>query len=365
MLRLRHHLAAAALLVASTALVAPDEADAQRASAGASSAARPERLFYYVDREESYNSLLRHVDRIDVLAPQVYTADSLGVIFGSLDPRVLDLAKRHGLRVMPLFVNEGFRQPGLHRLLGDSAARARAIESLVQLCRENGYWGMQFDVENLNVADGERFTAWYRDAAAALHRAGYHVSIAIVHRTSDLAGPTGYHRFLLDSWRGGFDLKRIAAASDFVSVMSYDQHTGRTPPGPIAGLPWTREVADYFLRSVPPEKLSLGIPLYGDYWSARPDPSPDRVRTTASSVSWSWGSGLAERNGATMRWDEVQQVPYASFEVGGTFEWVFLENARSFAAKLALMREKKLRGFSAWVLGPEDAGIWSVMGKQR
>jgi spore germination protein YaaH len=81
-------------------------------------------------------------------------------------------------------------------------------------------------------------------------------------------------------------------------------------------------------------------------------------------VSWFWGSSLAERNGATVKWDDVQQVPYAQLDVGGTFEWLFLENARSFGAKLTLMREKKLRGFSAWVLGPEDPGIWSVLGKR-
>jgi spore germination protein YaaH len=51
-------------------------------------------------------------------------------------------------------------------------------------------------------------------------------------------------------------------------------------------------------------------------------------------------------------------------EVGGTFEWLFLENARSFGAKVALMKEKKLRGFSAWVLGPEDPAIWGVLGKR-
>jgi hypothetical protein len=29
------------------------------------------------------------------------------------------------------------------------------------------------------------------------------------------------------------------------------------------------------------------------------------------------------------------------------------------------MREKKLRGFSAWVLGPEDPAIWGTMGRRR
>jgi spore germination protein YaaH len=54
-------------------------------------------------------------------------------------------------------------------------------------------------------------------------------------------------------------------------------------------------------------------------------------------------------------------VPYASYPVGGVNDWVFLEDERSFRAKLALAREKKLRGFSVWVLGPEDERIWDVL----
>ncbi|HEX5077248.1 MAG TPA: glycosyl hydrolase family 18 protein [Gemmatimonadaceae bacterium] len=327
------------------------------ARAGAQS---PERLFYYVDREDSYRSFVAHLDQITVVGPQVYTVDSLGLVFGSLDSRVLKLAKAHGVKVMPLVVNEGFNQPGLRRLLADTAARSRAIASLVELCRRHGYWGIQFDIENINIQDRDRFTSWFTDAARTLHAAGFTASAAIVHETDDLPGPTGYHRFLADSWRT-FDLAALAKAADFLSVMSYDQHTRRTPPGPVAGMPWVRSVVEYFLRSVPAEKLSMGIPLYGDYWSARSDPTPERARTSANSVSWFWGSGLAERNGATVKWDDVQQVPYASFEVGGTFEWLYLENARSFSAKLALMREKKLRGFSAWVLGPEDPEIWNAL----
>ncbi len=337
-------------------LAAPRDLLAQRPSRSA------ERLFYYVDREAAYESLVRHIDRIDVLGPQVYTLDSLGIIFGSLDPRVLKLAKARGVKVMPLFVNEGFQQPGLRRFLADSVARARSVETLVALCRENGYWGIQFDVENINVQDRERFSAWYEDAARALHAGGYTISIAVVHRTTDTPGPLGYHRFLYDSWRAGFDLPRIAKASDFVSVMSYDQHTGRTPPGPIAGLPWVRQIADYFLQHMPPEKLSLGIPLYGKHWYARYDGStPARVASTADYVNWTWGTSLAERWGAPIRWDDEQKVPYASYELGGTFAWLYLEDVRSFRAKLAVVREKKLRGFSAWSLGTEDPRIWEEL----
>lgn len=334
----------------------------------ASLSAQPagERLFYYVDREDSYSSLVRHIGEITVLAPQVYVVDSLGIMWGSLDRRVAALAKAHNVKVMPLFTNEGFQQPGLRRLLGDSSARARSVRSMVELCKTHGYWGIQFDVENINIADRDRFTQWYTEAATALHEAGFKISAAVVHRTSDDAGPTAYHRFLQDSWRGAYDLEALGRIGDFISLMTYSEHTRRTTPGPVAGIPWMREAVDYFLKYVPAAKLSLGIPTYGGRWYTRYEPSTaDRASSTSESVSWKWGTGFAERHGAAIQWDPVQMVPFASYSVGGIYEWLFLEDVRAFRAKLSLAKEKKLRGFSVWVLGPEDERIWEVLEKER
>ena len=325
-------------------------------------AQRLERLFYYVDSEQSYNSLVRNVDRITVLGPQVYTVDSLGIVWGGLDRRVLELARRHGVKVMPLLVNEGFHGPSLRRLLGDIAATRRATRAMVDECRRHGYWGWQFDIENINVQDKALFTAWYQDAARALHAADCRISIAVVHRPEEFAGPLGYHRFLYESWREAYDLAALARAGDFISLMSYAQHTRRTPPGPQAGIPWMREVVDHFLKFMPPEKLSLGIPLWGEHWFTRYDGSiPERARSWSQTVTWTWGSGLAERHGATLQWDSVQAVTWGRYANGGTFEWLFLEDVRSFRAKLALAEQRRLRGFSAWVLGPEDVRIWEAL----
>jgi hypothetical protein len=104
-------------------------------ASGTSLAAQsPERLFYYVDNENSYDSFVKHVDQIDVLGPQVYTVDSLGTIWGGLDPRVKKLAAEHHVKVMPLVVNEGFNQPALRKLLADTAARGRATRTMAKLC---------------------------------------------------------------------------------------------------------------------------------------------------------------------------------------------------------------------------------------
>ena len=132
-------------------------------------------------------------------------------------------------------MNEGFNQPALRRLLGDTAAQRRSIEAMVAACRRNGYWGIQFDVENLNELDRDRFTKWYSDAAAALHAAAFAISIAVVHRTDEAAGPTAYHRFLQESWRGGYDLAadRTCRVTSYRSCRTINTRVGRHPdPSP-------------------------------------------------------------------------------------------------------------------------------------
>jgi spore germination protein YaaH len=317
-----------------------------------------ERLFYYVDAAASWESFRAHADRIDVVAPQSYVVDSLGIVFGRVDPALLALARARGVRVMPLLVNEGFQQPALRRLLGDTAAQARAVASMVALARRDGYWGWQFDVEGVPLADRDRFTAFYARAAAALRRAGFAISVAVVPRSSDDEVATGYGRFLHDSWRGAYDLAALARIGDFVSLMTYDQHTRRTAPGPVAGLPWVREQLAFALRSVPPERLSLGVPLYGRHWFTGEAPPPDRAAVRHQAVTWAWGRHLAERSGGVLAYDAAEGTTWGHFAVGGQWEWVFLEDVRAFGAKAALVGRHRLRGVSAWVLGQEDARIW-------
>ncbi|HET7321239.1 MAG TPA: glycosyl hydrolase family 18 protein, partial [Longimicrobiaceae bacterium] len=153
-------------------------------------------------------------------------------------------------------------------------------------------------------------------------------------------------------------------AADFISIMSYSQHTRRTPPGPQAGLPWVEAVARYFLRFVPAEKLSLGIPTGSQHWYTSQEDriTPEMARSYSEQISHARALALIERNGGTLQWDEEAGVPFAHYSRGGTWEWIFLEDARSFREKLGVMDRLGLRGFSVWVLGPEDPGVWKVLG---
>jgi spore germination protein YaaH len=327
----------------------------------------PERLFYYVDNENAYASFRDNVDRIDIVAPSAFSVDADGILWGEIDRRVLRLAREHGVRVMPYVNQPGFDQEMLTALLADDAARRRAIGFLLEACRQYDLYGIQFDFENISVRDRDAYTRFYQEAATALRAEGYRISMAVVHRPGELPGPSRYHAWLFRNWRAGYDLEAIGRIGDFVTVMTYSQHTRRTPPGPNASVAWDRDVIEYFLRYVPAEKLSLGIPTVSQHWYTSQEDriTPEMARSYSATVTYDRARALIERNDGELHWSETHQVAYAFFSRGGTFEWVFMEDARSFRSKLDLVREFGLRGFSVWVLGYEDREIWPLLPAAR
>lgn len=347
----RPHGAAVAILLA--VLLVPAAAGAQAM----------ERLFYYVDNERAFASFRDNIDRIDVVAPHAYSVDGDGIVWGELDRRMLRLAAEHGVRVMPYVNQPGFDQEMLTQLLANPEARQRAIGWLLEECRRNDLYGIQFDFENISIDDRDAYTQFYREAADALHAEGFRIAMAVVHRPDELPGPSRYHAWLFRNWRAGYDLEAIGRIGDFVSIMTYSQHTRRTPPGPNASVAWDRQVVEYFLRFIPAEKLSLGIPTVSQHWYTSQEDriTPEMARSYSATVTWERAMALIERNDADVQWSDEHQVPYAFFSRGGTFEWIFMENARSFRAKLGVIEQFDLRGFSVWVLGHEDPGIWEAI----
>ena len=71
--------------------------------------------------------------------------------------------------------------------------------------------------------------------------------------------------------------------------------------------------------------------------------------------------GILKSHKAKLQWNDEQKVSYAVFDNAGLFEYIFLEDAQSLKAKYEFLKQFKLRGFSAWVLGAEDPSIWNVL----
>jgi spore germination protein YaaH len=283
------------------------------------------------------------------------------MIRGHVDPRVIETARAKGVKLMPLVMNPGFDQASIHRVLNDPAAKAQALRSLTALCRDNRFDGIQFDFEDFHVRDKDAFTAFTGEAVDSVHHAGCFLSAAVVPRLGEDRGTNSYDQWIYDNWRGAFDYKALADTLDFISYMTYAQHTGGSPPGPVAGFPWMQACLQYVLSlGVPPSKISLGLASYSDWWfPAYDDTNGSRLR--GSDISYARGVQILDSAGVTPTWDDVQKSPVAMWESHGVFQHAWLEDARAFMAKLELARAHGLRGYSVWVLGTEDPGIWTAL----
>ena len=298
---------------------------------------------------------------IDVISPQVYAVDSLGNVRGGVPQRLLEEARETNTRLMPLIMNPGFNQEIIHALLDDVAAQQKTIDFMVEEGLEHGFWGWQFDYENIDYRYKDRFTAYFQQAAKALHANGMTASVAVV-PTNDQAEDGGFSRYMQNNWRGNFDMAALAEAGDFISLMTYAQHGGPTAPGPIAGLPWMRRMLDHALeQGVPPEKISIGLPFYSGYW--HPDWFNDgSVRVRGNEVHFNRADSLLSANNAERTWLPEHGVTYGFWAEHGVFHWVFLENERSMRAKLEFVADYPgLRGVSIWVLGAEDPKVWPLL----
>ena len=325
----------------------------------------PEAIWYIRNDSAQIADFAAHARQISVIAPQVYAMDSAGTIRGGVDPRIVSIARANGVKLMPLVMNPGFSVEVLHVIAAVPSVRTAAAHALAALCREQKFHGLQLDFENLYVGDRDAFTVLVRESTDSVHRAGCQLRAAVVPRTDDDRGPLPYHQWLYDYWRGPYDYKALADTLDFISYMTYAQHTGSSTPGPVAGYPWMVASLDYALAAgVPPSKLSLGLASYSDYWTSTYN-WRDGARPQARDIAYPDLMRIIARAGADVRWDKRQHAGVAMWEDHHVFEHAWIEDARAFRDKMALVRKHGLRGYSVWLLGAEDPRVWNDVQKVR
>lgn len=320
---------------------------------------KPEALWYMTASQGSIESFLAHADQISIVSPQVFAFDRNGGIHGSVNPRVVEKAREAHVQLVPLVMNPGFDQPIMHHILRTPEARRKAIANVAGLCHREHFAGIQFDIENVNVEDKDALTSFMRETADSLHAVHCTASAAVVPRASEDPGPTPWHKWIFDNWRGVYDYKPLSEKLDFLSYMTYAQHTGGTTPGPVAAYPWMEEDLKYVLSlGVPPEKISIGIPSYSDWWYPVYDEKKGE-RARGSDIAHARALSILEKHGVTAVWSDVEKDSWAMWDDAGVYEYLWLEDARAFRAKAEMVSKYHLRGYSVWVLGTEDPKIWN------
>jgi len=326
--------------------------------------AKPVALFYMTDNPDSIRSFLAHSAKIDLLVPTWYQVDENGLVSGGPNPTVMAVAQREKLPVMPIIAI--FSKARFHELAGNAAAQARMNEAMVRESKLHGYTGFQLDFENVSYLDRDALTALVKETAEVLHQAGLKLSIASVPNAPGYPGKGGFAKWIYADWRGAYDVAALGKYVDLFCLMTYDQQTRWTMPGPVASWKWTVDNLDYALKVVPKEKLSLGIALYGYHWYTG-EPTVDKAtgeekpNQSADYINAQDAVQLADAYNGKIQWDAEDRSAYFYFYRDDMREWVFYTDLRTFRERYQLVEQRGLEGFCSWVLGSEDPEIWKFL----
>ncbi|MBX6377944.1 MAG: SH3 domain-containing protein [Clostridia bacterium] len=302
-------------------------------------------VFEHVVRETPDPDTIGSLAGVDVVAPTWFVlADGEGHFLSKADARYVAWAHRQDMAVWGTATN-AFDPARTREALRGRAQRREMVRQLLAYAAAYGLDGINLDFENVDFADRDRFTQFVRELVPPAHAQGLTVSVDVTVKSTS------------PNWSLVYDRRALASAADYVVLMAYDEHPAASPvAGPVASLPWVEAGLRGVLAEVTPEKLLLGVPLYTRLWW---EEASGKVRSTT--VSMRNAVRLPDRKGREPVWDAASQLRYLEYVEGETRYRVWLEDADSLKARLALVQKYDLAGVAAWRRGFEAEGTWELV----
>jgi len=336
------------------------------------------RAAYYVqDDAASYSSLKEHIHQIDLLFPQWLHVDSpngtlmmmsgdnlreFPVIQGQTvhDPDYLDKVKHviqathEDTEIFPEINNFNPHTQEWDTDVGDVLKDPRKSESFRQqlmrfLIAYPNYRGLSLDIESIDDDADPAYLSFIQALYAQMHARNLGLYVNVAAATSDS------------------DLKVIAANSDGIILMNYDEHQTTSDPGPIASQNWFVGNLQRVLKVVPKDKLICGVGNYGYDWTLSiPNPKdrnrrkPEVLSTDNLSVSDAWER--ASDADADLDLDYNTLNPHFEYidEDNNQRHVVWFLDAVSLLDEMRAARQLGLQTFALWRLGEEDDSLWKI-----
>ena len=304
----------------------------------------------YGGSSDDYRAQVERMVGATTLSPTWWYLDqgTPGALEDEADPAFVQWAHDRGLAVWPLLGNR--IDPDLtDRVLRDEALRAGLVQQVVDRARALDVDGVNVDFENLYDQTAPLLTQFVGELEAALPDLVVSVDVTAMTDT-----------WVLGNWSTAFDREGLGRVADQVVLMAYDQHNALRRNGPVAGLTWVRESTEFLLRTVPAEKVILGVPFYARDWVD--DPSAEQgVAVDATLGMVAMAQRLEERSQAVV-YDEVAgQDLHRYVDARGREHRVWQEDGESLARKAALVPAYGLAGVAAWRAGFEDPAAWQAI----
>lgn len=241
------------------------------------------------------------------------------------------------LTVTNLGDNGGFSSDIAHAVFTDRQVQDAALDNIFDALSQGRWAGVNLNFEYVYPFDREAYNRFLRRLSEALHARGWYLSTAIAPK--EKPGQEG----LLYS---AHDYAAHGRWADWVVLMTYEWGYTYSAPQAVSPVNRIRRVLDYAVTQMPAGSILLGFSNYGYRWRL-----PWRQGDAASVISNAAAINLAAATGAELRFDEAAQAPWFTYtDSAGQRYVVWFEDARSVRARLALVREYALAGFSWWTI---------------
>jgi cellulose synthase/poly-beta-1,6-N-acetylglucosamine synthase-like glycosyltransferase/peptidoglycan/xylan/chitin deacetylase (PgdA/CDA1 family)/spore germination protein YaaH len=339
------------------------------------------RAAYYVqDDPASYSSLKEHVHQIDLLFPQWLHVDAPAAVVlginndshreyaivdgaGVHDPddgdrvkRVIQ-ASREDTEIFPHLNNynpaTNAWDPGVGALLEDAAKRGALRQQILRFFQQYPvYRGLSLDFESLNDKDNAAYLEFIKELYGDLQPKGLRLYVNTAVATPDA------------------DLKLIAANSDGVILMNYDEHQTTSDPGPIASQEWFVGNLTRALKVIPKEKILCAVGSYGYDWTLsipnpkdRKHPKPQVLNTEDLHVAEAWQRASDADADLDLDYNSLNpHFEYLDEDLNQRHVVWFLDGV-TMLNELRAARALGLSTFALWRLGEEDGSLWSIWDK--
>lgn len=268
------------------------------------------------------------------------------------DERLLEEAKYADVKPMlvltPFGADGTFSNILVNMLVENEEVQNRLIDNLYETVMEKGYAGVNVDFEYILAEDKDRYVEFIRNLRARLSPEGLVVSVCLAPKIAvDQPG-------LLYE---GIDYAALGEAADYVLCMTYEWGYSYGPAMAVSPINKVREVLDFAVSQIPPEKILMGMSNYGYDWTLPYVRGESRAKTIGNVEAIQ----IARENNAVIQFDELSQAPYFNYTVDGVEHEVWFEDARSINARLQLVPEYGLKGVGYWQLMKYFRQNWMVL----
>lgn len=299
---------------------------------------------------DSLSVLRERGDRMTAIAPAWFWVEIDGRVLGDIDAAAVHTARSQGVRMLALVSNLRYdtatSKEQVRAILNDPGLARTVIRNIIFVVERFGFEGINLDFEYVAPADRDKFTLFASLLGEQLRARQRWFTMSVPAKTDD--------KDFAYSFNGGFDYRALGRIADHLMLMAYDRHYAGGPPGPVAPLDWVQQVLTYARSRVHPAKLVLGMNAYGYDWHT----PGSRARAVVMRNVSAW----AAARGAQLFWDPVAKVPFARYaDASGVERQAWLEDAKSIATKMDLVRYHGIAGLAWWRMGYEDDSFWQVL----